>query len=69
MSCKWFNICPLRIFERQGKLSNKWAKEYCQSDDNWKNCKRYQLEEQGICHADSMLPDGEIDKTLNAYSG
>ena len=67
MSCKWYNICPLRGFEEQGKLSNKWAKEYCKSDDNWKNCKRYQSEEQGVYHPDNMLPNGEIDKTLDTH--
>jgi len=64
MSCKWCNICPLRRFEEEGKLDSKWAERYCRSDDNWKNCKRYQLEEQGIFHPDNMLPDGEIDETL-----
>ena len=64
MSCKWHNVCPLRRFEKEGKLGNKWVQEYCESDDNWKNCKRYQLEERGIFHADNMLPDGEFDETL-----
>jgi len=64
MTCKWFNICPLRRFERKGKLDNIWANEYCKSDDNWKNCRRYQLEEQCVYHPDNVLPDGEIDETL-----
>jgi len=54
----------LRTFEKAGKLDNKWALKYCKSDDNWKNCKRYQLEEQGVHHPDNMLPDGKVDKTL-----
>jgi hypothetical protein len=69
MSCKWYNVCPLRRFEKQGKLSNKWAKEYCKSSDNWQNCKRYQLEERNIYHPDNMLPNGEIDEKLNPHSG
>jgi len=64
MTCKWCEICPLRRFEKQAKLGNKWAEKYCKSHNNWKNCKRYQLEEKGIFHPDNMLPDGKIDKTL-----
>ena len=64
MSCKWCDICPLRRFEKVGKLGDKWVQEYCKSDDNWENCKRYQLEEQGVFHPDNMLPNGEIDETL-----
>ena len=67
MSCKWYNICPLRRFERQGRLSHKWAEQYCKSDDNWKKCKRYQLEEQGLYHTDNMLPDGQIDQTIDIH--
>jgi len=55
----------LRRFERQGRLSRKWAKEYCKSDDNWKNCRRYQLEESGVFHADNMLPNGKVDESLD----
>jgi len=32
--------------------------------DNWRNCKRYQLEEQGIAHFDNMLPSGQVDEDL-----
>jgi len=64
MTCKWYGICPLRKFEKQGKLNEKWAERYCKTNDNWKNCKRYQLEEKGIAHEDSMLPDGKIDENL-----
>ena len=58
MSCKWYAVCPLRRLEGQGKLDDKWANEYCTTEDNWKNCKRYQLEEQGVSHPDNLLPDG-----------
>ncbi len=64
MACKWINICPLRKFERQGRLNEKWEKRYCETKNNWKNCRRYQLEEEGTEHPDNMLPDGEIDKSL-----
>ena len=47
-----------------GKLDNKWRKQYCESKDNWKNCKRYQMEEKGIVHPDNILPDGSIDEKL-----
>jgi len=64
MICKWYDICPLRRFERAGKLAEVWANEYCRSDNNWENCRRYQLEEQGIYHPDNMLPDGQVDESL-----
>jgi len=62
MVCKWYELCPLRIFEREGKLSEKWAEEYCKSEGNWKNCERYKLEEKGIPHLDNMLPNGKLIK-------
>lgn len=64
MTCKWYELCPLRRFERQGKISDKWSREYCESEDNWKNCRRYQLEEQGKHHPDNMLLDGRIEDSL-----
>jgi len=64
MTCKWYSVCPLRRFEKQGKLDGVWAQNYCQSDSNWKNCKRYQLEEKGRYHPDNMLPNGRIDNEL-----
>jgi len=64
MSCKWYDSCPLRKFEKEGKLDERWAEKYCKSNNNWKNCRRYQLEEQGVFHSDNMLPDGKIDETL-----
>ena len=69
MVCKWYDVCPLRELERQGKISDKWKNEFCSTKDNWKNCKRYQMEEQGIFHPDNMLPDGTILKNKNTNSG
>jgi hypothetical protein len=59
MPCKWFKVCPLRKLEKQGRISMKWRKEYCLSDKNYKNCKRFQLEKKGIKRPDNMLPNGE----------
>ncbi len=56
MACKWLNLCPLKELEQQSKISIKWKEEYCQTKNNWKNCKRYQLEEQGIEH-ENILPN------------
>ena len=64
MACKWYSLCPLRRFEKQGKLDDIWAKNYCKTDSNWKKCKRYQFEEAGRYHPDNMLPDGKIDNEL-----
>jgi hypothetical protein len=57
-------MCPLRRFERDGKLEGQWARDYCKSNKNWKNCRRYQMEEGGQFHPDNMLPDGSIDEKL-----
>jgi len=57
MTCKWFSVCPLRRWEKQGKVSKKWKQHYCLTEDNWKHCKRYQMEAQGIPHV-KILPDG-----------
>jgi len=64
MVCKWYSICPLRRFERQGRLDDIWAQDYCKSESNWKNCRRYRLEEAGLYHPDNMMPDGKIDSNL-----
>ncbi|MBN2312850.1 MAG: hypothetical protein JXM79_02905 [Sedimentisphaerales bacterium] len=64
MACKWYHVCPLRRHERNGKISLHWSETYCQSDDGWLTCERYKLEEQGITHPDTMLPDGTVDPTL-----
>jgi len=61
-NCKWFSVCPMKRFYEQGKLDKKWIEEYCMG--NWNNCKRYQMEENGIYHPDNMLPDGSIDPNL-----
>lgn len=58
MTCKWFNSCPLRMFEKQGKLDCKWKNDYCDTKDNFKNCKRYQMVERGESHPDNLMPDG-----------
>lgn len=58
-------MCPLRRFEREGKLDKTWEHNYCSSATNWQNCKRYQSEEKGIFHPDNMLPNGEIDESID----
>lgn len=58
MACKWKDVCPLRRLEREGKIDKHWKEEYCESEDNWKNCKRYQMEERNEPH-DNILPNGE----------
>ena len=59
MTCTWHDLCSLRRWERQGKISEKWKRQYCLSNENWKECKRYQLEERGISH-ENILPDGSM---------
>lgn len=57
MTCKWFDSCPLRDWEKEGKISQEWKEKYCKTKENWKNCKRFQMEEKGIPHG-NILPDG-----------
>jgi hypothetical protein len=64
MVCKWYSVCPLRRYEREGRIGPVWAEKYCKPDDGWMECERYKLEERGIYHPDFMLPDGTMDETL-----
>jgi len=64
MSCPWYSICPLRRFERQGRIDHSWVRDYCRTMENWRNCRRYQLEEEDLPHPDNMLPDGKIDESI-----
>ena len=60
--CKWFSVCPMKRFHKEGKLDKKWIELYCKG--NWRGCVRYQMEEKGEFHSDWMLPDGTIDEKL-----
>ncbi|MBW1916599.1 MAG: uracil-DNA glycosylase [Deltaproteobacteria bacterium] len=60
--CKWYPLCPMRRFYEQGRLAPFWIEYYCQGD--WESCVRYQMEEKGEYHSDTMLPDGSYLETL-----
>lgn len=60
--CEWFDACPLKKYYEQGKLDEKWIKEYCLRNNP--ECKRKKMEEKGIYHPDNMLPDGTLDRAL-----
>jgi hypothetical protein len=62
MACPWHDFCPLRKFEKEGKITSQWRKKYCGTKNNWKKCKRYQMEENGEPHSVYMMPDGTIIK-------
>ncbi len=62
MSCEYFKVCPLRRLEREGKISLKWSGEFCQTQNSWKKCARYQDEKKGVPHSDNKMPDGTIKK-------
>ena len=62
MRCKWYNICPLRVFEKKGLIDESWRKKYCEG--NFKECARYKMEEAGKPHPDNLMPDGTIRKDL-----
>lgn len=60
--CKWFSLCPMKRFYETGRLERKWIELYCKGD--WRNCVRYDMEEQGHYHSDWMLPDGSLNENL-----
>ena len=60
--CKWYHVCPMKKYYQLGKLEKKWITKYCKGE--WFKCVRYELEERGEAHLDSMLPDGTIDPKL-----
>lgn len=63
VDCKWYPMCPMKVFYEEGKLNKKWIELYCKGD--WESCIRYQMEEEGQEHPDWMLPDGSIDERLH----
>ena len=60
--CKWYYCCPMKRFYEQGKLDERWVRDYCRGD--WSKCVRYYMEENQQPHPDRMLPDGTLDETL-----
>ena len=61
--CPYYNVCPMKSFYEEGKISKFWLENYCFK--NGRNCKRKEMEEKGIPHPDNMLPNGEIDESLD----
>ncbi len=61
-NCKWYQMCPMKMFYEKGMLDRKWVELYCKGD--WESCKRYKMEEEGKFHPDYMLPDGSINEKL-----
>jgi uracil-DNA glycosylase len=54
--CKWYPVCPMKYFYETNQLDRKWIERYCKGD--WGSCVRYQMEQKGQFHPDTMLPDG-----------
>ena len=63
-ACKWYPVCPMRRFYKQGRLAGEWIQYYCLGDNH--RCVRYRMEAEGRPHPDNMLPDGSIDPDLPA---
>ncbi|MBS3731684.1 MAG: hypothetical protein KGY42_02155 [Desulfobacterales bacterium] len=63
-ACKWYPVCPMRRFYKEGRLERKWIENYCLGDNQ--RCMRYRMEVEGRPHPDNMLPDGTIDPDLPA---
>ena len=64
MVCKWYEVCPIKMFTDEGKLEKIWVEKYCKREDGYKECVRYRMEEEGKFHPDYMLPNGELRKGL-----
>jgi len=60
--CKWYTVCPMKLFYEQSRLDKNWIELYCKGD--WGSCIRYQMEEENRYHPDNMLPDGSISESL-----
>ncbi|MBM7560395.1 hypothetical protein [Marinitoga litoralis] len=63
--CKWYFVCPMKRYYEKGLIDKKWIDNYCKG--NWKDCIRYQKEENVEYHEDWMLPDGTLDESLKKY--
>ncbi|MBN1620030.1 uracil-DNA glycosylase [candidate division WOR-3 bacterium] len=53
----------MKRFSEEGKVEVGWLKKYCWG--KWEKCVRFQMEERGEYHPDSMLPDGNVDEKLS----
>ena len=60
--CKWYRVCPMKTYYEQGRVDRYWVEHYCHGLNT--TCVRYQMEERGEWHPDTMLPDGTIDESL-----
>jgi len=60
--CKWYPVCPMKVYHEEGRLDKRWIELFCKED--WESCIRYQMEERGEVHPDWMLPDGSLDEKL-----
>ncbi len=61
--CKWYDVCPMKTYTKQGKLERYWIENYCLVD-NHGHCLRYAMEALGQFHPDNLLPNGEIRRGL-----
>ena len=36
--CKWYNVCPMKIFYENGRIDSQWGEDYCYDvkDMKWK---------------------------------
>ena len=62
VDCRWYPVCPMRRAYEAGMLERRWVELYCWG--NWRQCRRYQMEERGEPHPDWMLPDGSLEESL-----
>ncbi|MBN2649361.1 MAG: uracil-DNA glycosylase [Prolixibacteraceae bacterium] len=60
--CKWYPVCPMKYYYEHGKIDSFWVENYCKN--NYSQCVRYQMEENGQFHPDNMMPDGTLNNVL-----
>jgi len=58
MACPHSSTCPLFEKFTQNSLLEFWKDRYCNVDDRWPNCARYELSEQGKPVPLTLMPNG-----------
>jgi hypothetical protein len=60
MSCPKVERCPLYPhFQLELSLAF-WKSQYCNTDDHFETCRRYQMAESGEMPDPKMLPNGKL---------
>jgi hypothetical protein len=64
MTCRWYQVCPIKRLTDRGLIEAHWTRDYCLRGNT--ACVRFQMEAVGEPHPDNMMPDGSIRPDLPA---